>query len=272
MTTTTTETKMNFSIPTYKAGETIPDDVTYAYILDATGWVLYKKNDLFTAISRIKKNESLPELKEGFTIYNKLPIELFQKIENFFKQVYKAHKSEAVALLLYENGIWDTYIPEQVVSSGAAKYDNLPDGLRLAGSIHSHGNMTAFHSGTDDHDELNFDGIHITIGKIEYGYPEYAVSLVASGQRFGQLKLADVVEVATNDIEVPKTWMDRVKEPVKEIKSMITRGLWGGDYTGYQGFQDASMDKRIYKGGKKTFNDSKQIKRGKAYLPNYSDI
>lgn len=38
------------------------------------------------------------------------------------------------------------------------------------GTIHSHCEMSAFHSGVDDNDEYGFDGLHITIGKVESGW------------------------------------------------------------------------------------------------------
>jgi hypothetical protein len=37
----------------------------------------------------------------------------------------------------------------------------------MVGTIHSHCNFSAFHSGTDTHDEETFDGIHITLGHVD---------------------------------------------------------------------------------------------------------
>lgn len=44
------------------------------------------------------------------------------------------------------------------------------EGYVVYGTIHSHCNFAAFHSGTDDNDETNFPGLHITIGNVRSGW------------------------------------------------------------------------------------------------------
>lgn len=64
------------------------------------------------------------------------------------------------------------------------RYNDLYNkGYRIYGTIHSHCNFGAFHSGTDDHDEKNFDGLHITIGNVNSGW-SYSCRYMASTASF----------------------------------------------------------------------------------------
>jgi len=54
----------------------------------------------------------------------------------------------------------------------------------LIGSIHSHGNMSAFHSTIDHMDEAHFDGLHITIGDVDDQFISISASVMANGYRF----------------------------------------------------------------------------------------
>jgi len=49
-----------------------------------------------------------------------------------------------------------------------------PEGFELFGTIHSHAGISAFHSGTDDRDEIHFDGLHITVGNLDKPSRSYA--------------------------------------------------------------------------------------------------
>jgi hypothetical protein len=56
---------------------------------------------------------------------------------------------------------------KKLMLSARDRYEQLlGDGYRVMGTIHSHSNFSAFHSGVDDNDEENFDGLHITIGNV----------------------------------------------------------------------------------------------------------
>jgi hypothetical protein len=69
------------------------------------------------------------------------------------------------------------------------------NGFVVFGSIHSHNTMGAFHSGTDNSDEFKFDGLHITIGKLDATSPEYACRWILGGKVF-TASIADVLGVA----------------------------------------------------------------------------
>ena len=48
----------------------------------------------------------------------------------------------------------------------------------IVGTCHSHGSMAAFHSATDDENELTTSGFHITLGKVDQQIFEIAHSFV----------------------------------------------------------------------------------------------
>lgn len=52
------------------------------------------------------------------------------------------------------------------LETGEHLTDGLPDGWAYAGSVHSHNNMSAFWSSTDDADQLKCWGLHFVVGEL----------------------------------------------------------------------------------------------------------
>ncbi|MDD5600013.1 MAG: hypothetical protein PHV82_18860, partial [Victivallaceae bacterium] len=73
--------------------------------------------------------------------------------------------------------------PEQEVSTAKLDY-KVPKLTGLAGTIHSHGNMDAFFSGTDHRDVAGFDGVHIVLGKIDHNLPRIKTGVYVNGRLF----------------------------------------------------------------------------------------
>lgn len=210
---------VNGIFPAYWAGQTgfalELIQTQFAYVLDAEGWKLYKRNGVSTAVIKVDSVTGLATLPQAidFTAA-KLPLELMRKVTAWFKAVFQKHRSEAVGYLYYQpsTGEWQFIPPTQTATVASAKYDEAPrlSGWQVVGTIHSHGSMSAFHSGVDDRDEECFDGVHITVGKVD-GVPEYSCSIVVQGKR-------EVVDPAilingmapANDI--PTSWLAAVKE------------------------------------------------------------
>ncbi len=159
------------------------------------------------------KNEELPEddsIKFGKD-FPKIPFDVILKARGFFREVYKVHKSEAFAFFHYcEEEGYELIIPvSQDVSSGHVSFDcrvkffcseckvgaseesdtcpvcgtkNSFKPAIIVGSTHSHGSMSAFHSGTDDDNELTETGAHITLGHLHQDkFFEIAPSYVDAG-------------------------------------------------------------------------------------------
>ena len=209
-------------------------------------------NKLYTAVAKISEYKPEIKLKEslGEIKLPLIPNELFEKIKHFFQEVYKKHKSEVAILLWYNFEIedWKIEVPKQTVSGSSVNYnrdkeisDTLTnDGYVCVGSIHSHCEMGAFHSGTDDSDEYQFDGLHITIGKV-ISKPEYACRFIIKNTAY-TLKFEECVETKELDNVQLKDWMEQVNKPTYK-NSTLPNSLY--NYKGlydYRFSSDTSKD------------------------------
>jgi hypothetical protein len=188
-----------------------------AYVLDADGWNLYLRNHISESLNNIPKGieSGMVRLKAVCTLrLEKIPYSLIRKVGKFFTEIHKLYKSEAVGYLYYapQRG-WQFYPPEQTATTAHCKYGEpmAIEGYRVAGTIHSHGAMSAFHSGTDEADEANFDGIHITIGKVDEVRYDLALSVVCGGVRYKCTE--EQLISGFGETTVPTEWMNAVKQP-----------------------------------------------------------
>jgi hypothetical protein len=176
---------------------TIPKDET-CYIIAKGGVYLKKKLDLVESLTPVDKISFLEEIPTYAALdIPKIPVRMIGGIVGFFTKVYEMYKSEAIVLLFYDKvkKTYKVYVPEQEVSMAHCNYKiekTIKDHM-LIGSIHSHGSMSAFHSGVDVGDEEKFDGIHITIGKVDEEFFDIVSSIAINGLR--------VPVVATDYIE-----------------------------------------------------------------------
>ena len=119
----------------------------------------------------------------------KIAMRQFAQILTLFREVYKEFHAEANIILHYNKRRkkYRIDVPVQGVTGASVDYvngeDTYKDYIRI-GTIHSHANMTAFHSGTDQHDEENWDGLHITLGKMNEEYFDISCSIMSGGERF----------------------------------------------------------------------------------------
>lgn len=198
-------------LPVFIALDEIPAELpTPCYIIDKSGWNLHYQNSLYRAM--VPANEASKDTQQLLFTGNRIPQKLMQQVAGFFAQVYKRSKSEALGYLLYNGVDWKFHVPQQTATSAHCKLQQpIPNQgeYKVAGSIHSHGSMSAFHSSTDVKDEAQFDGIHITIGNVDRT-PELVISLVAHGVRFSCTP--ELVLEQDPEVVVPQEWLDRVAE------------------------------------------------------------
>ncbi len=192
--------------------EAIPENL--AYVIDGAGWKIWKRNGISRALIPVETVSGLAVAETGITFTaSKIPADLFRRVTAWFSAVYQKHRSEAVGYLYYRlaDGAWDFVVPSQAVGSAHAKYDAAPrrEGWQCAGTVHSHAAMGAFHSGVDDADEASFDGVHITVGRLD-SIPEYSCSLVVQGVRV-KVELSDLV-AGVAPCDVPAEWLDAIKK------------------------------------------------------------
>ena len=148
-----------------------PNDATY-YIVAKNGIFLKKESWWAKAIVPVRQIAVLDTQETAIEL--KLPAissVVMTKVWAFFKAVYKKHGSEAAVLIHYSPELgWNLTVPKQVVSYSHVDYEMTDriDGYVFVGTMHSHSSMSAFHSGTDVRDEAQVDGIHITLGNMNY--------------------------------------------------------------------------------------------------------
>ena len=188
------------------------DDI--CYIIAKEGIFLKKKLGIMESIAPVKNISILESVSASARMnINPIPAVSFAKVIEFFREVHRQYTSEAIVLLFYNEstGKYRILPPKQSVTYGGINYDrNLTiEGYTMVGDIHSHGSMSAFHSGVDDDDENSFDGLHITIGNVADEDVSLSGSIVSNGYRFivdpmdyilGIKKTVDIDKVETKSI------------------------------------------------------------------------
>jgi hypothetical protein len=155
-------------------------------------YYLVSKNGIFfhteaAHATQLVKVDAIPHLQEASQTPRvnlpKLPGTILAQALFFFRKVYETHNSESYVTLLYSKKLnqFRLWCPTQTVSYASVDYDrtdtvpasernymgNDGPGWQMVGTIHSHCNFSAFHSGTDEFDESTFDGLHITLGHVD---------------------------------------------------------------------------------------------------------
>jgi len=166
----------------------MPSDNIY-YVIGKNGIFIRKKMGLIDCVVPVDKISVLEKVEEYASMdIPAIPAVLSAQTMAFFEWVYEEHSSEAVVLLYFNqssNEYW-LRVPFQDVSAAGVDYKKFAStkGFDLVGTIHSHANFGAFHSGIDDADERSFDGLHITIGHNKSYWKSLAVSIVINGTRY----------------------------------------------------------------------------------------
>lgn len=184
-----------YPVYVYETGMVLPNEGTY-YVVDSNGFWIHKDTGILKAFLPVKNMSVLDELGElsGKLECNlpKIPENLVWKIKEFFRRVVEIHHAESEVTLYYnkEKEEFKIHVPKQTVSRSSVYYERvglthlegMEDFLRV-GTIHSHCDFEAFHSGTDHDDENDFDGIHVTFGNNDKDEFTISASIVVNGFR-----------------------------------------------------------------------------------------
>jgi len=212
-------------------GETeMPTDDIF-YIVAKDGIYLKKSMGHFDTVSKVDEISMLGEC-ESFALLHvsKITTRQFAQILTLFREVYKKYKAECNVILHYniKRKRYRIEVPRQDVSGASVDYANGEESYKnyiRIGTIHSHANMTAFHSGTDQSDEEGWDGLHITLGKMDEDYFEISCSVMSSGERF-MVNPEDYIEgVELIEYEVQRSYKVYSWEKGKQIEKPLERKL-----------------------------------------------
>lgn len=183
-----------YPVHLYEEGMDLPKEGTY-FVVAGNGTWLHKDTGLVRCFVPVESISFLQDLNADVQVSTslpKVPARLVWRIKEFFRRVVESHHSESGVILYYskEKGDYKVHIPEQKVSHGGVKYERvalthvegMEDYLRV-GTIHSHCDFNAFHSGTDEGDEEDFDGLHVTFGHNDKDEFSISASVVVNGFR-----------------------------------------------------------------------------------------
>lgn len=172
-------------------GKSQPPDDDIFYILGKGGLYLRKKLGRIDAIVPVDKISILGDVQPAARYdLPQIPKHMFAKVIAFFKKIYEEHHSEAIVLVHFneETEKFKLQIPHQKVTGAGINYLRTVTypGYTKVCTIHSHSSMSAFHSGVDDKDEEDTDGLHITVGHLNWDNWAFdlSVSVVFNGKRF----------------------------------------------------------------------------------------
>ncbi len=166
----------------------MPDD-DILYIICKDKILLKKKVGLMESIVPVEKISFLSDsIEEHAQMHiNKIPAKTFSEVVAFFREVYDNYnRNEANTVIHYsKKGKYKIQVPLQKTAGASVSYLNEQvKGYQRIGTIHSHAGMSAFHSATDDSDEVDFDGLHITVGDVDQEHFSISCSIVSNGTRF----------------------------------------------------------------------------------------
>lgn len=184
----------NFPVHVYQEGMDLPKEGTY-FLVTGNGLWMHKDTGLVRSFVPVDNISCLPDLNVEAEVESrlpKLPTRLVWRIKEFFRRVVDKYRSEAGTVLYFNKatGDYKVHIPEQYVTHGGVSYrrvglTHLEDmaGYLRVGTIHSHCDFGAFHSGTDIGDERDFDGLHVTFGHNDRDDFTISASVVVNGHR-----------------------------------------------------------------------------------------
>ena len=207
----------------------ITDD--YCYMLGSNGFFVKKKNVAFNALQPYFSKDK--DAKEVHGLYKieavttillpNMTSKFVKTFLDFFRYCYNEHKAEGFLYLYFnpDTKKYDVKPAEQEVSGAHIEYGEMPDpepGFKPVGTMHSHGNMGAFHSSTDHNDQTEFDGIHITVGKIDTAAPEFDIKLYVTGQSFKVKPEHILPKMHVPKLDFPEEWKTSVKKKTYPAK------------------------------------------------------
>ena len=174
-----------------------------------------RKTEMGRFITPVSETNDIRKVRAGFTpALPLIPAEILFEILQFFK--YMAHKGSYEALA---NIYWDKQEQSFVVDIPKQKVSRVSVSSRLSGAfdsdrflhymdIHSHNNMNAFFSETDNRDE-KAARVYAVVGKVTGFFPEIKVR-IANSRSFVEIDPSVVFESVAAVQDFPEEWKKAV--------------------------------------------------------------
>lgn len=168
---------------------------------------------------------------------HKVPGEFFGQIRQFFLDVMDLGPStyEAQVFIVWNETSKDyrIVIPKQQVSAAAVKYDIgelLGEDDRIIVDIHSHNDMGAFFSGTDDRDDKKNPWISGVFGKLSTDMQNKFRFNDGCGRHF-EMTAEEVFDFEDARFQTPQSWLDQVS--IASYSPAKVNGVrsWGDAYS-----------------------------------------
>lgn len=170
----------------------LPTQGSY-YVLTSEGLQVRKDTNIVNALVPVQSLPVLASFSQAARLrLPKIPPLILARAHAFFQAVWNKYQAESEVMLLYnaQEKQYDLWCPQQTVSHVSVNYTmsselaNTPTDWQWVGTIHSHCNFSAYHSGTDIDDEKNADGVHITLGHVDTKYPSFSACICIGKQRW----------------------------------------------------------------------------------------
>ena len=210
----------------------VSDGKAYKYINSRVGEAVVEMKELKPTYDKLEEKLLSVKIKQ-------VPFRVINKVHSFLKRIYEKTKTEVAVILWYNDNLddWKVEVPKQVCSGAHVDYERsqeeaeefISEGYFEAGTIHSHANMSAFHSATDDADEIKFDGLHMTMGNFDLSEQTFSQRLIL-GQMILKLEFYQMVSMNNiiskfHDVEIPEEWINNVE--VKKIDFIVKSNIKG---------------------------------------------
>jgi len=204
-----------------------PLDSPLHYVVAGNGLFQVRRGTGYRAVLRVASIPGLESEQERLEFdFPRLPSALVEQVLGFFREVWRLHRSEAIALLFYDGASqFRAVVPRQRCwgweNSGGLQrafhgvhYEipPRPEGYVRFGSVHSHGDLPAYASEVDEDDErLQGDGLHVVLGDVDRPSCSRSAAFVVGGARFA-LHSDDVLEPIRARAEThPPQWLAQIE-------------------------------------------------------------
>lgn len=221
-----------FGIPVFvlnEEGIELPESGNY-YVVAGNGTFLHKDNGLMHTVIPVEAVAPLEDYTPTDTSIGhnlaKIDASLCYKVKTFFAKVVAKYNAESCVVLFYNADTEDyaLVVPQQAVAHGGVKYHRggLTHMQELAGyvpvgTIHSHCDFQAFHSGTDDRDEEDWDGLHITFGHNDQEEFTISASIVMNAKR-GKFDPMTIIEGIAHIVDDRYTLVEQGEDFKQQVE------------------------------------------------------